>query len=165
MKNAFFPGSFDPPTHGHLNIIERAVKIFEKLYVVVAVNDSKQSLFSTDERLDLIRQLTAHLPNVETVAWHGLVVDFVDRYSVPLMIRGVRALADFGYEFELAMTNKSLNKNIEVIFFPTDPQFFVLRSSAIKEIASYGGDISAMVPSVVVEALKRKLIPVDKSGK
>lgn len=163
MKNAFFPGSFDPPTHGHLNIIERAARIFDKLYVVVAINESKQSLFSTEERLELIRDLTAHLPNVEVVAWHGLVVDFVDRYGVCLMIRGVRALADFGYEFELAMTNKSLNRNIEVIFFPTDPQYFVLRSSAIKEIASFGGDISAMVPQIVADALKRKLIPIDKS--
>ena len=163
MKNAFFPGSFDPPTHGHLNIIERAARIFDKLYVVVAINEAKRSLFSTEERLDLIRKLTSHLPNVEVVAWHGLVVDFVDRYSVPLMIRGVRALADFGYEFELAMTNKSLNKNIEIIFFPTDPQYFVLRSSAIKEIASFGGDISAMVPQIVADALKRKLIPIDKS--
>lgn len=163
MKNAFFPGSFDPPTHGHLNIIERSARIFDKLYVVVAVNESKNYLFSIEERLRLMKQLTSHLENVEVVAWRGLVVDFVNHYGVSLMVRGVRALADFGYEFELAMMNKSLNKNIEIIFFPTDPQYFVLRSSAIKEIASFGGDISAMVPQIVADALKRKLIPIDKS--
>lgn len=163
MAKAFFPGSFDPPTLGHLNIIERSSRIFEKLYVVVAINESKNSLFTTDERLKLIRHLTSKIKNVEVVAWRGLVVDFSKEYDISLMIRGVRALGDFDYEFELAMTNKSLNKDIEVIFFPTDPQYFVLRSSGIKEIVSFGGDVSAMVPKIVADELKRKMIPIDKS--
>ncbi len=151
------PGSFDPPTNGHLNLIERASRIFEKLYIVIAVNESKKYLFSAKERYSMIRKLTTPYKNVEVTLFDDLVVNFAQQNNVKVIIRGVRALVDFGYEFELAMTNKELNPNIEIMFMPTDPKFFVLRSSAIKEIAAFHGDISSMVPPDVVVALEQKL--------
>lgn len=151
------PGSFDPPTNGHLNLIERASKIFEKLYVVIAVNDTKKYLFTAQERYRMISSLVEKYDNVEVKLCNDLVVNFAQELGVKVVLRGVRALVDFGYEFELAMTNRELNPNVEVIFMPTDPKYFVLRSSAIKEIASFGGDISSMVPPEVVSELKLKL--------
>ncbi len=151
------PGTFDPPTLGHLNVIQRASRLFDTLYVVIAVNTMKQCLFQEEERLSMMEQLLEDYHNVEVMTWEGLVADFCREHSVPVMMRGVRALADFGYEFELAMTNKQLNPQIETVFMPTDPQFFVLRSSAIKEMAAYGADISTMVPKSVAEALMRKM--------
>ncbi len=151
------PGSFDPPTNGHLNLIERASSIFEKLYVVIAVNDTKKYLFTAEERYSMISSLVKEYKNVEVKLCNDLVVNFAEELGVKVVLRGVRALVDFGYEFELAMTNRELNPNVEVIFMPTDPKYFVLRSSAIKEIASFGGDISSMVPPEVVAELKHKL--------
>ncbi len=157
MIKAMLPGSFDPPTNGHLNLIERASKIFEKLYVVIAVNDTKKYLFTAQERYRMISSLVEKYDNVEVKLCNDLVVNFAQELGVKVVLRGVRALVDFGYEFELAMTNRELNPNVEVIFMPTDPKYFVLRSSAIKEIASFGGDISSMVPPEVVSELKLKL--------
>ncbi len=157
MIKAMLPGSFDPPTNGHLNLIERASKIFEKLYVVIAVNETKQYLFTAEERYSMINRLVTPYKNVEVKLYDDLVVNFAQQNNVKVILRGVRALVDFGYEFELAMTNKELNPDIEIMFMPTDPKFFVLRSSAIKEIAAFNGDISTMVPPEVVSELKRKL--------
>jgi len=157
MLKAVFPGTFDPPTNGHMNLISRAAKIFEKLYVVVAVNQGKSCLFSAEERKSMMAELLKEYKNVEVALWDRLVVEFASQYEAKVMLRGVRALADFGYEFELAMTNKGLSPELEVMFMPTDPKYFVLRSSAIKEIAQYDGDISTMVPPVVADALKRRM--------
>lgn len=157
MMQAMLPGSFDPPTNGHMNLIERASRIFDKLYVVIAVNDTKKYLFTADERYKMISKLVTPYKNVEVALCEDLIVNFAQKIGVKLIIRGVRALVDFGYEFELAMTNKELNPEIDIIFMPTDPKFFVLRSSAIKEIASFNGDISRMVPKEVVKELHRKL--------
>ena len=157
MIKAMLPGSFDPPTNGHMNLIERSSRIFEKLYVVIAVNESKKYFFSAEERYRLISELVTPYGNVEVKLYDDLVVNFAQQNDVKVVIRGVRALVDFGYEFELAMMNKELNPNIEVMLMPTDPKFFVLRSSAIKEIAAFHGNISAMVPPVVARALERKL--------
>jgi pantetheine-phosphate adenylyltransferase len=154
---AMLPGSFDPPTNGHLNLIERSAKLFSQLDVVIADNISKKALFTGAQRLEMLEELLAPLPNVNVVIWDGLIVDYARREGIGVLIRGVRALVDFGYEFELAMTNKQLNPALEVLFMTTDPNFFVLRSSAIKEMAAFGADISTMVPPLVVEKLKEKL--------
>ena len=156
-RQAVLPGTFDPPTLGHLNVIQRASRLYDTLFVVIAVNAMKQCLFQEEERLSMMKDLLKEYPNVKVFTWEGLVADFCREHGIQVMIRGVRALADFGYEFELAMTNKQLNPEIETVFMPTDPQFFVLRSSAIKEMAAYGADISKMVPKRVADALVQKL--------
>lgn len=154
---AMFPGSFDPPTNGHMNLIKRAAAIFDELYVVIAVNEQKSCLFSSQERFEMMSILLDSYPNVTVSLWDNLVVRFAENHDIKVMIRGVRALVDFGYEFELAMTNKELSPDVDILFMPTDPKYFVLRSSAIKEIALLDGDISTMVPAEVASALKRRL--------
>ncbi len=156
-RTAMLPGSFDPPTNGHIDIIERSATLFEKLYVVVADNVQKTPLFTPVERMGMLRTILASHTNLEVVSYQGLVVDFARSHGVGVMIRGVRALVDFGYEFELAMTNKQLNPDLEVLFMPTSPQYFQLRSSAIKEMAAYGADISPMVPPLVVEMMRKRI--------
>ncbi len=156
-RTAMLPGSFDPPTNGHIDIIERSAALYEHLYVVVADNVQKTPLFTPDERMGMLRTILASHTNIEVVSYQGLVVDFARSHGVGVMIRGVRALVDFGYEFELAMTNKQLNPDLEVLFMPTSPQFFQLRSSAIKEMAAYGADISPMVPPLVVEMMRKRI--------
>ncbi|MCL1818619.1 MAG: pantetheine-phosphate adenylyltransferase [Spirochaetaceae bacterium] len=157
MMRVLFPGSFDPPTNGHMNLLGRASKLWDEIDVVIAVNPLKQCTFSAEERFAMMKELTADYKNVTVTLWDRLIVDYAERTGARVIIRGVRALADFSYEFELSMTNKSLKPGIETIFMPTDPQYFVLRSSAIKEIAFFGGDVSAMVPPLVVEALKKRM--------
>ena len=156
-KVAILPGSFDPPTNGHIDIIERSASLYEKLYVVVADNVQKNCLFTAKERMDMLKQILKEHDNIEVVIYRGLVVEFARENGVGVMIRGVRALVDFGYEFELAMTNKQLNSSLEVLFMPTSPQFFQLRSSAIKEMAAYGADISPMVPPLVVQMMGNRI--------
>jgi len=154
---AMLPGTFDPPTNGHLNLIERSARLFGHLDIVVADNTSKKCLFTGEERMTMLREILEPFPNVRVVSWNGLVVDYARKEGINVMIRGVRALVDFGYEFELAMTNKQLYPNLEVLFMPTDPNYFVLRSSAIKEMAAFGADISTMVPKSVAEKLRSRV--------
>jgi pantetheine-phosphate adenylyltransferase len=151
------PGSFDPPTNGHLNLIERASRIYDEIEVVIAANVQKTYTFSAEERFDMMKELVEPFPNVNVHLWDRLIVEFAEKVDARIMIRGVRALADFAYEFELSMVNKGLNPKVETIFMPTDPKYFVLRSSQIKELARLDGDISHMVPDVVARALKEKL--------
>lgn len=153
---AMLPGSFDPPTLGHIDLIERAAKMYEKLYVVVASNVKKKPLFTAEERQTMLNDILVDFENVEVVIHDGLIVDYAKKNHINIMVRGVRALVDFGYEFELAMTNKQLYEDLEVLFMPTSPNYFLLRSSAIKELASYGADISSMVPPIVAEKLKER---------
>jgi len=157
MVKAVLPGTFDPPTLGHMNVIKRAAKLFDTLYVMIAVNELKQCFFTEDERLEMMQHLLSEYQNIQVLTWKGLVVNFCKDYQVPVILRGVRALADFGYEFELAMTNKQLFPDIEIMFLPTDPKYFVLRSSQIKEMAAHGADISKMVPSYVVKKVHQKM--------
>ena len=157
MFKVLLPGTFDPPTNGHLNILRRASHLFDAVEIVIAVNPGKSYLFSADERLAMMTGLSADLPNVTVTTWNGLIVDFADKIGVHVIVRGVRALADFDYEFELSVMNRSLNPRIETIFLPTDQKYSVIRSSAIKEIAGFGGDISGMVPPNVAKALREKL--------
>jgi len=154
---AMFPGTFDPPTKGHLNIVSRAAKLYDRLFVVVADNVNKKCLFSAEERVKMLKHLLNENSNIEVVAFQGLVVDFAKKTNIGVLVRGVRALADFNYEFELAMTNKELCPELEIIFLPTDSHYFLLRSSSIKEIASFGGDVSNMVPDLVLNEIKKKL--------
>jgi pantetheine-phosphate adenylyltransferase len=157
MFKVLLPGTYDPPTNGHLNILRRASKLFGAVQVVIAVNPSKTYLFNADERLAMMTELAQGLPNVSVSTWSGLIVDFADRAGVHVIVRGVRALADFDYEFELSLMNRSLNPKIETIFMPTDQKYSVIRSSVIKEIAGFGGDISGMVPPNVAKALHERL--------
>jgi pantetheine-phosphate adenylyltransferase len=154
MLRAVFPGSFDPPTLGHFNIIERASAIFDELIVVVAENRQKCYFFSVKERVKLIADLTRKYANVSVLVCDRLIVEFMQQHDARILLRGVRGSDDFSYEFELSMMNKALNRNIETLFMTTDPEYFVLRSSSIKELASFHGDISGMVPLSVAEALK-----------
>ena len=156
-RTAMLPGSFDPPSNGHIDIIERSAALYDKLFVVVADNVQKKPLFTSVERMEMLRQILSQHTNIEVVSYRGLVVDFARAHGVGVMIRGVRALVDFGYEFELAMTNKQLNPDLEVLFMPTSPKYFQLRSSAIKEMAAYGADISPMVPPLVVEMMRKRI--------
>ncbi len=153
---AMFPGSFDPPTNGHLDIIERASLLYEKLYIVLAVNSSKNNLFTPEERLKMLSELCMEVKNAEVVPWTGLTVDFARKYDTGIIIRGVRALTDFAYEFEIAETNKQLCPEVEVLFMPTNPKYFLLRSSMVKEVAMYGSEIKDMLPPMVSELLKKK---------
>ena len=157
MVKAIFPGSFDPPTYGHLNIIERARLIFSEIHVVVAVNREKRYTFSAEERVALIQDMVSKWDNVRVHAWDTLIVDYARKIKAHVLIRGVRNITDFSYEFDLAMMNRGLNPEIETVFLSPDPQYFVLRSSAIKELAAFGGDVSSMVPAAVAGLLKKKL--------
>ncbi|GHV47659.1 phosphopantetheine adenylyltransferase [Spirochaetia bacterium] len=156
MLRAAFPGSFDPPTLGHLNIIRRAASIFDELLVVVAENRQKKYLFSAEERVSMITELVRDRKNVSVVTCDSLIVDFLQKHDIRLLVRGVRGVDDFSYEFELSMMNKSLDSRIETIFMTTDPEYFVLRSSSIKELASFHGNVAGMVPPLVAEALEAK---------
>lgn len=156
MIKAVFPGSFDPPTFGHLNIIERAASLFDELTVVAAVNPEKKYLFRAEERFNLLSALVKPWPNVSAVLCDTLIVDFMKARGIRLLLRGVRGPADFSYEFDLAMKNKALSSGIETIFMTIDPAYLGVSSSLVREAASFHGDISALAPSLVTEALKTK---------
>lgn len=156
MSRALFPGSFDPPTIGHINIIERAASLFDELHVVVADNISKQYLFTPEERIELIEKSLPGVKNIVYAVHPGLTVEYARSNDISIMIRGVRGAGDFSYEFEMAMTNKLLYPQLEVLFMPTDPRYFLIRASQIKELAAFGADFSSMVTPPVLEALKKK---------
>jgi len=153
---AAFPGSFDPPTSGHINVISRAASLFGELVVVVAENKQKKYLFSAEERASMIRELVKDHKNVTVTVCDCLIVDYLKKMDIKLLVRGVRGIEDFSYEFELSMMNKTLDPDIETIFMTTDPEFFVIRSSSIKELASFKGNLHGMVPPLVAKALKEK---------
>lgn len=157
MKIAIFAGTFDPPTYGHLNIIERAKNIFDELHVVVALNKGKNCLFTSDERLNMLQNLTRQWDNVKVSIWDKLIVDYAKEHKAKILVRGVRNIGDFSYEFDLALMNRGLAADIETVFIPTDPKYFILSSSSIKELALFGGDISTMVPPLVAEKLAQKI--------
>lgn len=153
---AVFPGSFDPPTFGHLNIIERCSRLFDEIDVVISVNPDKKYLFTDGERLDMLKQLTASYKNVSVHICNTLISDYCRKVGAKVLLRGIRNANDFSYEFDLSLINRSLNQQVETLFVPTEQRYFLIRSSSIKELARYGGDISAMVPAVVESALKEK---------
>ncbi len=156
MNKAIFPGTFDPPTNGHLNIIQRASKLFEEIDVVVAVNKNKSCLFSEEERVSLLKELVKDFPNVSVHSSSSLIVDYAKKTGSNILIRGIRNTVDFSYEFDLSLMNHNLNSEVETLFIPTDQKYLVLKSSSIKELAAFGGDISSMVPETVRLALEKK---------
>lgn len=156
MTKAVFPGSFDPMTNGHINIIQRAAKLFDEIDVVIAVNDDKKYLFSTEDRLSLVQELIMPFRNVSVHTWDGLIVEYAKQTGAKVLIRGIRNMNDFSYEFDLSLMNHNLNPEVETLYIPTDQKFLLLKSSAIKELAKLGGDVSGMVPENVKKALERK---------
>lgn len=158
-KVAIYPGSFDPVTNGHLDVIARATAIFDEVVVAIAHNVNKSSLFSPEERAELLRACTRSWSGVEVDIFSGLLVDYVARVGAGVIIRGLRAVADFEYEFQLALMNRRLAPEVDTVFLMTDEQSFYISSSLVKEVALHGGDISAFVPDEVRQALGAKLGP------
>ena len=157
MRTAIYPGSFDPMTNGHLDVIERAVKLFDRVIVAVAKNESKQPLFTLQERVDLVRQGIQHLPSVEADSFDCLLVDYVERCSAQAIVRGLRAVSDFEFEFQLALMNRKLNEKVETIFMMPKDTYTFLSSRIVKEIARLGGNVNSFVPAHVQRALTDKL--------
>ncbi|KIL73459.1 pantetheine-phosphate adenylyltransferase [Bacillus badius] len=153
---AVCPGSFDPITNGHLDIIQRGAKIFDKVYVVVLSNSSKKPLFSVEERKELISEVITHLPNVEVDSYNGLLVDYAKERDAKAILRGLRAVSDFEYEMQITSMNRVLDENLETFFMMTNSQYSFLSSSIVKEVAKYEADISDLVPPAVEAALKAK---------
>lgn len=158
MKIAVYPGSFDPVTNGHLNIIERAINIFDELIVAVAVNPNKSTLFSAQERIYMIKEVTKNLEKVKVQKFSGLLVDFMKKNKTNVIIRGMRAISDFEYESQLALMNKKLAPEIETIFMVTCSQYTYLNSSIVKEIVSLNGCVTQLVPEIVEKKLREKLL-------
>ena len=159
MRIAIYPGSFDPLTNGHLDVVRRAAKLFDRVIVAVAKNDSKNPLFSLGERASLVKKAVAHLPNVQTDSFDGLLVDYVASRKAKAIVRGLRAVSDFEFEFQLALMNRKLDENIETIFMMPKDTYTFLSSRIVKEIARLDGDVGAFVPAHVQTALLRKLKP------
>lgn len=155
-KIAVVPGSFDPITYGHLDIIERACKVFDKVYVSVLRNSSKKGLFSPAERIDLISGTTKHLDNVEVAQFDGLLIDFCQQVGADAIVRGLRAVSDFEYEMQLTSMNRKLDSKIETMYIMTNNNYSFISSSIVKEVAKYGGKIEDVVPPLVESALKEK---------
>lgn len=157
MTRAIYPGSFDPVTRGHLDIIERAGRTMEHLTVAVLVNSVKNPLFTVEERVELLRRETAHLPNVEVTSFNGLLVDFARESGAKVIIRGLRAVTDFEYELQMAQTNRKIAPEVDTLFLTTSLEYAYLSSSIVKEVALYDGDISAFVTPEVEHAVKEKM--------
>ena len=157
MKIAIYPGSFDPVTSGHLNIIQRAAKIFDKLIVCVMVNAGKKPMFSQEERVDLIRRVTADIPNVEVDSFDGLLIEYMKKKNASVILKGLRAVSDFEYEFQMALMNSQLDSDVETLFMTTSAANSFLSSSSVKQVAKFGGSISGLVPDEIVDDVIRKI--------
>lgn len=156
-KIALFPGSFDPFTNGHLNTVERAANIFDQVYISIVTNTTKQALFTLDEKLDLAQKATKHLENVSVIVQEeGLTVDLAKKLQANFLVRGIRNATDYEYEKNIAFMNSQLNEQVETVFLLSHPEFSNVSSSIIKEIAYFGGDISAFVPQCVHQAILEK---------
>lgn len=156
MKIAVYPGSFDPVTNGHLDVIRRSAVVFDKVIVGVLNNGSKRPLFTVDERIKMIDLVTRDIPNVETDTFSGLLVDFMEKFNAQVIIKGLRSLLDFEYEFQMALLNKSLKPEVETLFMMTDSKYSYISSSIVKEVAKLGGSLSELVPDEVARALIEK---------
>ena len=154
---AIYPGSFDPVTFGHLDIIERAAKVVDELIIGVLVNSAKSPTFSREERVHLLEETTKQFPNVTVKTFEGLTVDFAKKNDANLIIRGLRAVTDFEIEMQIAQTNHSIEPAVDTMFFTTSLEYAYLSSTIVKEIAGYGSDISKMVPPVVMDAIRNKI--------
>lgn len=150
------PGSYDPVTNGHLDIIERASKLFDEVVVAVLINKNKKSLFTVEERLEMLREVTAQWPNVRIDAWHGLLVDYCKAHEIGAIVKGLRAVSDFDYELQMAQMNQQLS-GVETMFMSTNPLYSFLASSLVKEVATYGGDVSNLLPPKIEQRLRQRL--------
>ena len=156
MNLAICPGSFDPVTCGHLNIIARAAAMFDKVIVVVMVNNNKHPLFTQDERVELLRRATAGFPNVEVDAYSGMLAEYAREQQATVIVKGLRAMSDFEYEFQMALTNRKLNPTVETVFLTTNAEYMYLSSSLVKQVAALGGDIHEFVPACIVKDILEK---------
>jgi pantetheine-phosphate adenylyltransferase len=163
VRRAVSPGSFDPVTNGHLDIIDRASRLYDELIVAVLINQSKQGLFTIDERQDMLREVTKAYPNVRVETFHGLLVDFCRTQGAAVVVKGLRAVSDFDYELQMAQMNVGL-AGVETLFMPTNPLYSFLSSSLVKDVAKWGGDVSAHVPEVVARRLAERLGPGTPNG-
>ncbi len=154
---AIYPGSFDPLTNGHVDIIERGVHLFDRIVVAILINADKAPLFSVDERVEIAREVFRRFPNVEVDTFDGLLVDYVQRRNAQVIVRGLRAVSDFEYEFQMALMNRRLNHSIETVFMMPAEQYTYISSRMIKEVFSLGGQVHGLVPDLVEEGLRRKL--------
>lgn len=157
-KHAIYPGSFDPITNGHVDVIERAAQMFETVTVVVAKNSKKTPLFDEKERLEMARQALVHLTNVRVIVHAGLIVDFARENGVDVIVRGLRAVSDFEYEFQIALMNRKLQPEVSTIFMMPHEKYTYLNSSIIKELGRYAQDLSEFVPSIVAEYMRKKFL-------
>lgn len=157
MRIAVYPGSFDPVTNGHLNIIERAAKLFDRVVVCVMVNAEKKPLFSLEEREDFLRLVCAHLPNVEIDSYAGLLAEYAKEHQCCTIIKGLRAGSDFEKEFQMAMINRKLNPDLESLFLTAEHQYMYLSSSAVKELGFYGADVSELLPPQILEQFQQRI--------
>ena len=164
MKTAVYPGSFDPCTNGHLDIITRSAKIFDKLIVAVLVNQNKTPAFTPDERIEFLKRVTRSLPNVEIDTFTGLLADYSIKKNADVIVKGLRAVSDFEYEFQMALTNSKLNPKAETLFMTTSMNNMYLSSSVVREVASYNGDLSSMVPDEIREDIYIKLRRVSNGN-
>lgn len=157
MKIAIYPGSFDPVTKGHLDIIERSAKMVDVLIVAVLNNNSKSPLFSVEERVNMLKEVTKHMDNVKIDSFSGLLVDFAKKYNATIIIRGLRAVTDFEYELQMSQTNRIMDKKVDTIFLTTSLEYAYLCSSTVKEVAMCGGDVDKFVPPYVVGKIHEKI--------
>lgn len=157
MKIAVYPGSFDPITNGHLDIIKRSAEIFDKVIVAVVNNPNKNPMFNLEERFELIKNATADTENIEIDYFSGLLIDYVKKKNVNVIIKGLRAVSDFEYEFQMALMNRKLDKNIETLFMMTNSKYSYLSSSLVKEVFKFGGCIEELVPDIVIKEMLKKL--------
>lgn len=155
IRRAVAPGSFDPITFGHIDVIERASPLFDEVIIAVLVNSSKSGMFTIEERIALIKESVAQFPNVKVDSWSGLLVDYCEQNKITAIIKGLRAISDFDYELQMSQMNFQL-KGVETFFMATKPDYSFLSSSLVKEIAKYGGDVSSWVPGNVLKALKSR---------
>ena len=165
MATAVYPGSFDPVTKGHLDIIERAASLVDELVVAVLKNNAKTPLFSEEERVKMIKDVTAHIPNVRVESFSGLSVDFAKQCGAKFIVRGLRAVSDFEYELQMAQTNRSLSSEVDTLFFATELNYAYISSTITKEIGSYGGYISGFVQEPLVDLVYEKIASRQRSGK
>jgi len=163
VKRVVCPGSFDPITFGHLDIIERASKMFDEVVIAVLVNVTKSSLFNVEERMEMIREVTKKYSNVKVDSWSGLLVDYCEANKIPIIVKGLRAVTDFDYELQMSQINLQL-KGVETLFMSTAPAHSFLSSSLVKEIASYDGDVSNYIPASLVPKLKARLAEVQRAS-
>ncbi len=163
-KVAIYPGSFDPITNGHIDMVERGLRLFDKIIVCILCNPGKETLFTIEERLEMIRESLKKFPNLEIDSFDGLLVDYGAKRNANAILRGMRAVSDFEYEFQLALMNRKLNRKIQTVFLMTGFRWIFTSSSIIKEAASFGGDVTGMVPPIVNQKLKKKFNFKSKSS-